>query len=120
MAKCAEARLVPADLEPKNSPIYKITPDECMPSSTRSNKEIQLLFSSDPACLERLIRKGRRSSSIDNNPCSSLDSRQPPFTQTLVSSTNTRSPPSTKATLPSTDSFHPMSIDTSFRTSIDT
>ncbi|KAF2617312.1 hypothetical protein F2Q68_00039294 [Brassica cretica] len=27
-AKRAEARLVPADLEPKTSPIYKITPDE--------------------------------------------------------------------------------------------
>ncbi|KAF2531880.1 hypothetical protein F2Q70_00031795 [Brassica cretica] len=89
-----------------------------MPNSTRSNKENQLLFSSDPASLERSIRKGRRSSSIDNNTSSSLDSRQPPSTQTPISSTDTRSPPSTEDTLPSTDIFHPTSIDTS--TSIDT
>ncbi|KAF2588647.1 hypothetical protein F2Q70_00039100 [Brassica cretica] len=48
-----------------------------MPSSTRSNKETQLLLSPDPASLERSIRKEERSSSIDNNACSSLDSRQP-------------------------------------------
>ncbi|KAF3597817.1 hypothetical protein DY000_02020905 [Brassica cretica] len=71
-----------------------------MPSSTRSNKENQLIFSSDPASLERSIRKGIRSSSIDNNTSSSLDSRQPPSTQTPVSSTDTRSPPSTEDTLP--------------------
>ncbi|KAF3556181.1 hypothetical protein F2Q69_00013120 [Brassica cretica] len=65
-----------------------------MPSSTRSNKETQLLFSSDPASLERSIRKGIRSSSIDNNTCSSLDFRQSP-------SNNTRFPPSTEDTLPS-------------------
>ncbi|KAF3530596.1 hypothetical protein DY000_02040296 [Brassica cretica] len=92
-----------------------------MPSSTRSNKETQLLFSSDHASLERSIRKEIRSSSIDNNTCSSLDFCQPPSTQTLVSSTYTRSPPSTEDThLPSTDIFHPTSIDTSVRTSIDT
>ncbi|KAF2619197.1 hypothetical protein F2Q68_00039204 [Brassica cretica] len=123
-----------------------------MPCSTRINKEIQLLFSSDPASFTRedtphqstttivhalqyqnqqgnstaiLIRsckfhKGRHSSSIDNNNCSSPDFRQPPSTQTPVSSTDTRSPLSTEATLPSTDIFHPTSIDTSVRTSIDT
>ncbi|KAF2558369.1 hypothetical protein F2Q68_00015608 [Brassica cretica] len=92
-----------------------------MPSSTRSNKETQLLFSSDPASLERSIRKGIRSSSIDNNTCSSFDFRQPLSTQTPVSSTDTRSPPSTEDTLlPSTDIFNPTSIDTSVRTSIDT
>ncbi|KAF3605741.1 hypothetical protein DY000_02047029 [Brassica cretica] len=92
-----------------------------MPSSTRSNKETQLLFSSNPASLERSIRKGIRSSSIDNNTCSSLNFRQPPSTQTPVSSTDTHSPPSTEDTfLPSTDIFHPTSIDTSVRTSIDT
>ncbi|KAF2580928.1 hypothetical protein F2Q68_00004574 [Brassica cretica] len=91
-----------------------------MPSSTRSNKENQLLFSSDPASLERSIRKGRHSSSIDNNTSSSLDFRQPPSTQTPVLSSDTRSPPSTDDTLPSTDIFHPMSIDTSVQTSIDT
>ncbi|KAF3528612.1 hypothetical protein DY000_02039746 [Brassica cretica] len=84
-----------------------------MPSSTRSNKETQLLFSSDPASLECLIRKGIRSSSIDNNTSSSIDSRQPPSTPTPISSTDTRFPPST-------DTFHLISIDTSIRTSIDT
>ncbi|KAF3539856.1 hypothetical protein F2Q69_00023172 [Brassica cretica] len=38
-----------------------------------------------PASLERLIRKEGRASSIDNNPCSSLDSRQPPSTQAPIS-----------------------------------
>ncbi|KAF3554567.1 hypothetical protein F2Q69_00013602 [Brassica cretica] len=57
-----------------------------MPSSTRSNKETQLLFSPDPASLECSIRKEARSSSIDNNTCSSLDFVQPPSTQTLVPS----------------------------------
>ncbi|KAF2547117.1 hypothetical protein F2Q70_00020977 [Brassica cretica] len=84
----------------------------CMPISTRSNKEIQLLFSSDSAILERSIHKGRRSPSIDNNTSSLLDSRQPLSTQTPVSST--------EGTLPSTDILHPTSIDTSVQTSIDT
>ena len=91
-----------------------------MPSSTRSKKETQLLFSSDPTSLGPSIRKERSSSSIDNNTSSSLDSRQPPSTQTQVSSTDTRPPPSTEDTLPSTDIFHPTSIDTSVWTSIDT
>ncbi|KAF3502343.1 hypothetical protein F2Q69_00043134 [Brassica cretica] len=93
-----------------------------MPSSTRINKETQLLFSPDPASLERSIRKEVRSSSIDNNTCWSLDFCQPPSTQALVPSTDTRSPPSTDTRsppstedthLPSTDIFHPTSIDTS-------
>ncbi|WZZ78326.1 hypothetical protein YC2023_098898 [Brassica napus] len=92
-----------------------------MPSSTKSNKETQLLFSLDPASLERSICKEIRSSSIDNNTCSSLDFRQPPSTQTLASSTDTHSPPSTEDTnLSSTDIFHPTSIDTSVRALIDT
>ncbi|KAF3543836.1 hypothetical protein DY000_02007586 [Brassica cretica] len=91
-----------------------------MSSSTRSNKETQLLFSSDPASLERSIRKGICSSLIDNNTCSSFDFRQPPSNQTLVSSTDTRSPLATEDTLPSTDIIHPTSIDNSVRTSIDT
>ncbi|KAF3537980.1 hypothetical protein F2Q69_00021422 [Brassica cretica] len=70
-----------------------------MPSSTRSNKKTQLLFSSDPASLEHSISKGIHSSSIDNNTCLSLDSRQPPSTPTPISSTDTRSPPSTENTL---------------------
>ncbi|KAF2536899.1 hypothetical protein F2Q68_00020202 [Brassica cretica] len=90
-----------------------------MPSSTRSNKETQLLFSPDPARLERSIRKEARSSSIDNNACLSLDSRQPPSTQALVSSTDTRSLPSTEDThLPSTDIF-PSDIDRYFSLNID-
>ncbi|KAF3539556.1 hypothetical protein F2Q69_00022590 [Brassica cretica] len=84
-----------------------------MPSNTRSNKENQLPFSSDPASLVRSIRKGIRSSSIDNNTSSSLDFRQPPSNQTPVSSTDVCSPPSTEDTLPSTDIVHPTSIDTS-------
>ncbi|KAF3490129.1 hypothetical protein F2Q69_00053579 [Brassica cretica] len=92
-----------------------------MPSSTRSNKESQLLFSPDPASLEHSILKEARSSSFDNNTCSSLDFRQAPSTQALVPSTDTHSPPSTEDThLPWTDIFHPTSIDISVRTSIDT
>ncbi|KAF3583114.1 hypothetical protein DY000_02029056 [Brassica cretica] len=92
-----------------------------MPSSTRNNKETQLLFSPDPASLERSIRKEACSASIDNNTCSSLDFVQPPTTQTLGLSTDTRSPPSTEEThLPSTEIVHPTSIDTPFQTSIDT
>ncbi|KAF3584820.1 hypothetical protein F2Q69_00029069 [Brassica cretica] len=92
-----------------------------MPSSTRSNKETQLLFSPDPASFERSIRKEARSSSTDNNTCVSLDSSQPPSTQTLVSSTDTCSPLSTDNThLPSTNILHLTSIDTPSRTSIDT
>ena len=90
-----------------------------MPSSTRSKHETQLLFSSDPASLERSIHKERRSSSIKINASSSISTRQPPLIQTPIQSTDTRSPPSTETTL-STDIFHLTSIDTSSRTSIDT
>ncbi|KAF2575650.1 hypothetical protein F2Q70_00003648 [Brassica cretica] len=97
-----------------HAPVFIISPnDRYMPSNTRSNKKNQLLFSSDPASMERSIRKGIRSSSIDNNTSLSLDFRQPPSTQTPVSSTDTRSPPSTEDTLSLTDIFHPTSIDTS-------
>ncbi|KAF3608699.1 hypothetical protein DY000_02047806 [Brassica cretica] len=69
-----------------------------MTSSTRSNKETQLLFSPDPTSLEHSIRN-----------------------ETLDPSTDTRSPLSTEDTnLPSTDIFHPTSINISTRTSIDT
>ncbi|KAF2550048.1 hypothetical protein F2Q68_00034857 [Brassica cretica] len=92
-----------------------------MPSSTRSNKETQLLFSPDPASLERSIRKEARSSSIDNTTYSLIDFCQPPSNQTLVPSTNSLSPLSTEDThLPSTDIFHPTSIETHTATSIDT
>ncbi|KAF3486122.1 hypothetical protein F2Q69_00052663 [Brassica cretica] len=84
----------------------------CMPSSTRSNKEIQL-FSSDPTSLESSIRKRRRSSSIDNNTSSSLDSHQPLSTQTPVLSIDSRLPPWTEDTLLSMDIFPLKSIDTS-------
>ncbi|KAF3581752.1 hypothetical protein DY000_02031067 [Brassica cretica] len=92
-----------------------------MPNSTRSKKETQLLFSPDPASLERSIRKEAHSSLIHNNTCSSFDFVQPPSTQTLVPSTDTRSSPSNEDThFPSTDIIHPTSIDTPFQTSIDT
>ncbi|KAF2574953.1 hypothetical protein F2Q70_00004360 [Brassica cretica] len=85
-----------------------------MPSSTRSNKETQLLFSPDPASLERSIRKEAHSLSTDNNTSVSLDYAQPP-------PTNTRSPLSTDNThLLSSDIFHPTSIDIPSRASIDT
>ncbi|KAF3490308.1 hypothetical protein F2Q69_00052718 [Brassica cretica] len=92
-----------------------------MLSSTRSNKETQLLFSPDPGSLERSICKEARSSLIDNNTCSPLDFVQPLSTHTLVPSTDTRSPPSTEDTnLPSTNIVHLTSIDTPARTSSDT
>ncbi|KAF2546479.1 hypothetical protein F2Q70_00020525 [Brassica cretica] len=84
-----------------------------MPNSTRSNKETQLLFSLDLESLERSICKEAQSSLTDNTTCVSLDSAQPPSTQTLVPSTDTRSPLSTDNThLPSTNILHPTSIDT--------
>ncbi|KAF3514190.1 hypothetical protein F2Q69_00004472 [Brassica cretica] len=92
-----------------------------MPSSTRSNKESQLIFSPDPASLERTIRKEARSLSTDNNNSVSLDPAQPPSTQTPVLSTYSHSPLSTDdKDLPSTDTLHPTSIDIPSRTSIDT
>ncbi|KAF3600860.1 hypothetical protein F2Q69_00034982 [Brassica cretica] len=82
-----------------------------MPSSTRSNKESQLIFSPDPASLERTIHKEARSLSTDNNTSVSLDSAQPPSTHTPVPSTDSRSPLSIDNTnLPSTDTLHPKSI----------
>ncbi|KAF3588649.1 hypothetical protein F2Q69_00030096 [Brassica cretica] len=84
-----------------------------MPSSTRSNKESQLIFSPDPASLERTIRKEARSLSTDNNTSVSLDSAQPPLTQTPVPSTD-------YTNLPLTDILHRTSIDIPSRTSIDT
>ncbi|KAF3508730.1 hypothetical protein F2Q69_00003498 [Brassica cretica] len=92
-----------------------------MPSSTRNNKEAQLIFSPDPASLERSIRKKARSLSTDNNTSVSLDSAQPSSTQTPVPSINSRSPLSTDNTnVPSTDIFHPPSIDIPSPISIDT
>ncbi|KAF2535467.1 hypothetical protein F2Q68_00020618 [Brassica cretica] len=92
-----------------------------MPCSIRSNKENQLLFSPDPASLERSIRKEAHSLSTDNNTSVSLDFAQPPSTQTPIPSTDSRSPLSIDNTnLPSTDIIHPTSIDIPSRTSIDT
>ncbi|KAG5410747.1 hypothetical protein IGI04_007066 [Brassica rapa subsp. trilocularis] len=45
----------------------------CMPSGNRSNKEKDLLFSDDPAHLERTIRRGQRSTSLDATTSSSID-----------------------------------------------
>ncbi|KAF3565316.1 hypothetical protein DY000_02014289 [Brassica cretica] len=92
-----------------------------MPSSTRSNKKNQLLFSPDPASLERSIGKEARSLSTDNNTAVALNSAQPPSTQTPVPSTDSHSHLSTDNTnLPSTDTIHPTSIDIPSQTSIDT
>ncbi|KAF3532986.1 hypothetical protein DY000_02038636 [Brassica cretica] len=78
--------LVPADFKPKASPNYKITPDECMPSSTRSNKDKHLLFSGDPAHLERTIHKDQRSTSLDATAFMTTDSRSKPSTNIQPSS----------------------------------
>uniref|UniRef100_A0A0D3D4A4 Uncharacterized protein n=1 Tax=Brassica oleracea var. oleracea TaxID=109376 RepID=A0A0D3D4A4_BRAOL len=92
-----------------------------MSSSSRSNKESQLIFSPDPASLERTIRKEGRSLSTDNNNSVSLDYAQQPSTQTPVMSTDSRSPLSIDNTnLPSTDTLNPTSIDIPSQTSIDT
>ncbi|KAF3502653.1 hypothetical protein F2Q69_00043213 [Brassica cretica] len=76
-----------------------------MPSSTRSNKDKHLLFSEDPAHLERSIRKDQRSTSIDAEAFTSTDSCTQPSTDTRVSS--------------STDLPRSTSIDTTPHTSID-
>ncbi|KAF2560022.1 hypothetical protein F2Q68_00015431 [Brassica cretica] len=89
--------------------IIILTQDEnenlCMPSGTESNKEKYLLFSDDPAHLERTIRRGRRSTSLDATTLSSIDTHNQP-------STDTR-PPS------SIDPSRSTTIDTTPRTSID-
>ncbi|WZZ58747.1 hypothetical protein YC2023_058854 [Brassica napus] len=46
-----------------------------MPNSTRSNKDKRLLFSEDPAHLERMICKDQRSTSFDAAAFTSTDSR---------------------------------------------
>ncbi|KAF3535955.1 hypothetical protein F2Q69_00021806 [Brassica cretica] len=99
-----------------------------MPSSTRSNKKTQQLLSSDPASLERSICKGIRSSLQRNTFL--IDRQQHLFVARFSSATvdpdtslvdRHSPPPSTEDTLlSSTDIFHPTSIDTSVRTSIDT
>ncbi|KAF2560906.1 hypothetical protein F2Q70_00016829 [Brassica cretica] len=76
-----------------------------MPSSTTSNKEKHLLFSEDPSHLERTIRKGQRSTSLDAAAFASTDSRTQPSTDTRPSS--------------STDIPRSTSIDPTPRTSID-
>ncbi|KAF2546005.1 hypothetical protein F2Q70_00022385 [Brassica cretica] len=92
-----------------------------MPSSTRSNKESQLIFSPDPASLERTIRKEAHSILTEHNNSVSLDSAQPPSTQTPVPSTYSRTALWTDNTnLPTTDTLHPTSIDIPSQTSIDT
>ncbi|KAF3561666.1 hypothetical protein DY000_02016310 [Brassica cretica] len=76
-----------------------------MPSSTRSNKDKHLLFSQDPAHLERSIRKDQRSTSIDSEAFTSTDSCTQPSTDNRVSS--------------SIDLPRSTSIDTTPHTSID-
>ncbi|KAF2558531.1 hypothetical protein F2Q68_00015335 [Brassica cretica] len=77
-----------------------------MPSGTRTNKEKDLLFSDDPAHLERTIRRGQRSTSLDATTSSSIDTHNQPSTDTKPSS--------------SIDPNRSTTIDTTPRTSIDT
>ncbi|KAF3589057.1 hypothetical protein F2Q69_00029227 [Brassica cretica] len=81
-------------------------PDESMPSGTRSNKEKDLLLSDDPAHLERTIRRGQRSTSLDVTTSSSIDTHNQPSTDTRPSS--------------SIDPNRSTTIDTTPHTSIDT
>ncbi|XP_056848277.1 uncharacterized protein LOC130498733 [Raphanus sativus] len=74
-----------------------------MPSSTRSNRGNQLLFSEDPAHLERSIRKDLRSASIDRTALPSTDTH-------VQQSTDTQTAPSTDTVRRSA------SFDTSNRT----
>ncbi|KAF2589801.1 hypothetical protein F2Q70_00038547 [Brassica cretica] len=76
-----------------------------MPSSTRSNKEKHLLFSEDPAHLERTIHKDQRSTSLDAAAFTSTDFRIHPLTDTQPSS--------------STDIHRSTSINSTLLTSID-
>ncbi|KAG5410968.1 hypothetical protein IGI04_007287 [Brassica rapa subsp. trilocularis] len=78
----------------------------CMPSGTRSNKEKDLLFSNDPAHLERTIRRGQRSTSLDATTSSSIDTQNQPSTDTRPSSL--------------IDPNRSTTINTTPRTSIDT
>ncbi|WZY72266.1 hypothetical protein YC2023_004506 [Brassica napus] len=77
-----------------------------MPSGTRSNKEKDLLFSDDPTHLERTIRRGQRSTSLDATTSSSIDTHNQPSTDARPSS--------------SIDPNRSTMIDTTPRTSIDT
>ncbi|KAF3528051.1 hypothetical protein DY000_02039953 [Brassica cretica] len=70
-----------------------------------SNKETHLLFSEDPAHLERSIHKDQRSTSLDAAAFTSTDSRTQPSTDTRPSS--------------SIDPHRSTSIDTTPLTSID-
>ncbi|KAF2549189.1 hypothetical protein F2Q70_00021655 [Brassica cretica] len=58
----------------------------CMSSGTRSNKEKNLLFSDDPAHLERTIRRGQHSTSLDATTSSAIDTHNQPSTNTRPSS----------------------------------
>ncbi|KAG5375281.1 hypothetical protein IGI04_039877 [Brassica rapa subsp. trilocularis] len=78
----------------------------CMPCGTRSNKEKDLLFSDDPAHLERTIRRGQRSTSLDATTSSPIDTHNQPSTDTRPSS--------------SIDPNRSTTIEITPRTSIDT
>ncbi|KAF2556859.1 hypothetical protein F2Q68_00015627 [Brassica cretica] len=84
-----------------------------MPISTRSSKD-ELLFFSDPARLERSIRKEKRTSSIDTTSTTSIDTT---FT-TSIDTTSTTLINTTSTT--SIDTCDRATIDSSTRTSIDT
>ncbi|KAF3587810.1 hypothetical protein F2Q69_00030665 [Brassica cretica] len=71
-----------------------------MPNSTRSNKDKRLLFSEDPAHLERTIRKDQRSTSLDAAAFTSTDSHTQPSTDTRPSSSTDLHPSTSIDTTP--------------------
>ncbi|KAF3555865.1 hypothetical protein F2Q69_00013328 [Brassica cretica] len=92
-------------LKKKSDPGKFAIPCVYIPSSTRNNKDKRLLFSEDPAHLERTIRKDQRSTSLDAAAFTPTDSHIQPSTDTRPSS--------------STDLHRSTLIDTTPLTSID-
>ncbi|KAF2609670.1 hypothetical protein F2Q70_00012106 [Brassica cretica] len=117
--------LAGAALSQQVSHRQEITPvipfSRCMPSSTRSNKEKHLLFSEDPAHLERTNRKDQRSTSLDAAAFTSTDSRTHPSTDTRPSSSTDihRSTSTDIHRSTSTDIHRSTSTDSTPRISID-
>ncbi|KAF2600765.1 hypothetical protein F2Q68_00009781 [Brassica cretica] len=87
-----DAQLIPNHMESMQEQLNELSEyayskiSWCMPSSTRSNKKKHMIFSEDPAHLERTIRKGQRSTSLDAAALTSTDSRTNPSTDTQPSS----------------------------------
>ncbi|KAG5410179.1 hypothetical protein IGI04_006498 [Brassica rapa subsp. trilocularis] len=84
------------------SMLAKVYRSTCMPSGTRSNKEKDLLFSDDPAHLERTIHRGQHSTSLEATTSSSIDTYNQPSTDTRLSSSIDPSRSTTIDTTPCT------------------